>query len=217
MNRDQAISRVAFRLGNRTQQDFLDQILEEMLLAQTILEQSAELPWFLASSVNALSAFPAVGSESFLMPADFLRMLDEGEGGFWVLNPESGMLQRLSLRWSYEELAQQFTSEPSDLPLYLAIVGLYGYVRPVPDADYAYSANYYAADETLETNIENKWTKYAPDLIIAQTMKQVAESLQDTTALAQADRDLARATDRLVRSNVARREMGYERIIGGED
>lgn len=218
MTRDEARDRIAFRLGNRgSDVNLLDNIVAELKLAQNVLENGAELPWFLLSQRATLSPAPTTGVESFALPSNFLRLPDEGEGGIWVLNTLSGFYEKLSLRWSYEELANRFSSEVNDRPQYLANVGLYGYVRPIPNANYTYQAIYYAADAVLSTNIENSWLKYAPDVMISLALFTTSEALGDVDTMNKASKDLAVATDRMTRSNVAHREMGYERIIGDED
>jgi hypothetical protein len=64
-----------------------------------------------------------------------------------------------------------------------ALLGNYFRIFPTPDALYTLKTIYYAKDTTLDTNVENKWLKYAPMLILGRAGKFIAGPLRDTAAM----------------------------------
>jgi hypothetical protein len=215
MIRTTAANLINFRLG-KGRVDLDTDITNEMLLVQTELEHAPTLPWFLTSLLASFTG-PTTGNENFVLPVDFLRMCEEGEGGIWVTDPTSGAKKLLSMQWGYTELVEEFGSEVPGMPRYLAIVGEYGYVRPIPDLDYSFTAIYMQAAQDLSTDIENKWLKYAPGMIISKTVANLANYLADNELFEKAMKDYQAEVARLVGENTARMEAGRDRVRGDPD
>lgn len=175
MLRDDAIDLVAYRLGNRTDLDA--RILAEMKLTQAMLEnnwQSSEMPWFLLNELGEQASTTTVnGQERLEVPEDFLR--EPEDGALWVQDTDS--------RWyglcKYDlDYLRKHTSS-SGLPRGYALTGKYFRFYPVPDAEYPIRMLYYAADTVLDSNVENNWLKYAPELLIAATGARIAFYIQN--------------------------------------
>jgi hypothetical protein len=132
------------------------QIIRKLKRAQTNAELLPSLPWFLITEYACTNT--VVDEERIEIPADFLREYEEGS--LWI---------ELNGKWK-----EVFKSDLQDLSTfnwtitqdrYYSLNGKYFRMFPTPDAIYPIRMLYYAAEPILDTNIENQWTKYVPDLL----------------------------------------------------
>ena len=215
MNRTAAASLINSRVG-RGRVDIDADILTELLLVQTTLEHEPTLPWFLLTTDITITG-PLTGFGDFNLPDDFLRMPEEDEGALWVVDPSTGLYNQLDSQYSFVELQKTFSSEASGLPTNWSWGGLYGHVRPVPDLDYVFHMIYMAEDQDLSTDVENKWLKYAPEMIISKTVANLANYLADNELFDRASKDFQAAYARMIGENTARSEAGRDRVRGDPD
>lgn len=98
------------------------------------------------------------------------------------------------------------------------MAGGYFLLRPVPDTIYTLRMRYYAQDILPSTgNIENKWLKEAPDLILAELGTIIAgEYIRNPQLAAEYAQKATIARDRLYKRH--ERRMHANRTYGmGED
>jgi hypothetical protein len=212
MLRDAAVDIIAKRLGQRSGLDA--QILAEMKLKQIALERSPFLPWFL---VQCTSFSCGIGQEYAQPAATFLREVDAGslwiqatDGAWSVLNKDD-----------FDQLVAYFgvtypltTGYPTHYALLFNIVSKF-YLFPVPDANYGMRLWAFMQDAVLETNIENNWLKYAPDLLISETGMVMARFLRDEAAVKLFNDDRKEALARLMADNEARIQAAMSVVLGG--
>jgi hypothetical protein len=206
MTRDEAVARIAFLLGNRS--DLNDAIVRELKAAQTQLENGPLLPWFLLSEEATASI--ALGQERIAIPSDFLREPEE-EGALWLFREGTAEPFELA-KAQYDKARYVYTG--SEQPKVYAAIGGYFYLFPVPDRAYTLKLIYFAADTSLSTNIENKWLKYAPDLLCGQAGGVLATVLEKASASALFAAMAAGARDAISRANTARLEANRVRRMG---
>lgn len=206
MLRDVAVARVQIILGFRTDQDA--NIVQAMQEFQEELERNPELPSFLRKPYVGLATAAAV--QTVNVPNDFLREWEQDQMNVATTDgPQSVVKDELGyLRIRYKD---------SGTPQKYALVDGQFYFFPLPDQVYALSGTYYAKDAILSTNIENKWLKYIPEILIAGSGIALASGLRDQNALQLFAAMQQMAQAKLVSMQVADDAAGAKPIMGGED
>ena len=210
MIRDDAIARVRRGLGydNRLNVSLIIDALKD---AQNEVEQRSMLPWFLQSEISSI--FTIVGEERIPTPVDFILEIEAG--ALWVYDDS------LSQPWielkkdDPIDLRTRFT-EPGQ-PEFYAISDGYFRLFPTPDAEYTLKMIYYKQDVPLDSNIENKWLKYVPYLIIGLAGALLASQRFNDRAKATFE-GWAQLADTKLDSLIEAREHAQRRyVMGGED
>jgi hypothetical protein len=184
MTRDEGVARIKEQLGFRTTLD--SSIVNQLILAQVLLEANHPLPWFLVSEDSY--TVTDIGDERVSIPLDFLAETDEAVFKY-VPDVVSGDNPEVDLvKDDYDTLRINYRDDSTGLtkvgpPEAYALLGNYFRIFPTPDALYTLKTIYYAKDTTLDTNVENKWLKYAPMLILGRAGKFIAGPLRDTAAM----------------------------------
>lgn len=214
MLRDAAVSLIASRMGQRT--DLNDAIILEMgLVITTKLEENAVItPWFLLTE-SATSAL-TIDEERLAVPDDFI--VEDEENPIFVLDTESNKYLPLK-KIGYDEMVWKYKDSENTIPSVYAITGLYFTLRPLPNAAYAVKLRYYGKDPVLvsDGNVENRWLKYAPDLVIAATCAAVARGQIHDVPLAESfNGEIAGAWTRLKILNEARQHANRRYEMGEE-
>lgn len=207
MTRDEAVSVIAGRLGNRTGAE--TKIIAEMKLRQAVLEHAPELPWFLLTRSSALAT--VANQQTVNTPADFLREFEDV--GLYVVDTD-GKDQPLD-KDDFEALQRSGLFETNGLPTNYDLIGNNFYLFPTPDIVYTLKSFYYAAALTLTSDIENAWLKYAPDLLIADTGIVVARFFRDPVAAQMFKEERSEAFDVMQRENISRKEAARSAVMGG--
>lgn len=212
MLRDIAVARVKMHLGFKTNLDA--EIVQAMIEMQAQLERDKELPGFLRKSFAAFATVADV--KTLAVPTDFIREYDGDQ--LFVTNDdgeESPVIKDLQgflrLRWPTP------TAEENSLPQRYALVARTYHFYPTPDAVYTLNGTYYAHDEVLSTNIENKWLLELPEILIARAGMLLGSGLRDKeglTILATMDQI---ATKKLHEMTTAEDQAGTKPVMGGED
>jgi hypothetical protein len=170
MLRDDLVTLLQYRLGNRT--DLEDRIILEMALVQSfILEGTGAFqPWFLESEMSRIDVGP--GEERVALPTDFLGEIEEQS--LWLYDEDNIDAPYTELhKSSYDKLILKH--QVAGVPSEYAMVGEYILLRPIPDDIYNIRMRYYAAATSVSTgNIENSWLKHASDWVMAETGAVIA-------------------------------------------
>lgn len=215
MDRAAAVTRIQRILGMRS--DLETEIIDALKDAQVELEQLPELPWFLITEVSSIATVS--GESRVPIPADFIREVprDEDGGLFWFDSTAAVDEQWIELEKIGLNTLRNAYQSKSGPPEAYALDALYYRIGPTPDDAYTLKQVYYAKDDVLSTNIENKWLLHAAQLMIGRAGQKVAAPVRDPAAQAEFQRLEAQGMDLLLRENVARQEEGRTRQMGGKD
>lgn len=215
MTRDEALTLLLRRAGQREGDTKLkNQIIEEMKLAQTSMEQGGVQirgggvfwPNFLISEVS--TATTTVDEPRMDLPNDFLMEVEDG-----------ALFVKDSSKWFHLEKEEWDILRSNNLdsgrPEYYAALGDYFYLFPVPDKQYTLKLIYYQSAGDLDTDIENRWLQYAPHLLIARVGATMAEQYLYDNQLAQRfQREEAEFAQQLYNAEVAREQANYRAVKG---
>lgn len=209
MTRDEAVSIIANRLGQRS--GLSSQIIAEMKLAQTRLERGGFLPWFLRAKYDA-----TIDSTPVTFPAGFLREIEDI--ALLSYTDDDGVLHELDKDFYSTLVASTANGDIDETgpPGYYAINdATFIHIFPTPDKSYSGQWHFYQGASALETDIENAWLRYAPEVLICETGLRIAKFLRDEVAVALFKDDLASATDDMVRDTVAFNVGAFSAKLGG--
>lgn len=156
------------RFSSSTTMD--DDVLIELQQAQTRLELSPVLPWFLLSERSFIDT--EVNEPRIIVPDDMIREYEEG--ALWVLDAE-GVEHELKKR-IWDDIKSDPRFDTPARPSRYALVGEYFRLRPVPNAIYRVRMIFFQQQPIITIGDENKWLKWAPDLVIAEAGVIVASS-----------------------------------------
>lgn len=206
MFRDAAVTILQGRLGNRT--DLADVIIAEMQLAQADeLERHHWLPWFLETEYNVALARAPEGR--LPLPLDFLAEIEDED--LAIRTPTETKWR--PLKRVAADQATRDSANPS-APAAYTLSGENVILLPVViDQDYQVSWKFYGRAETLDTNIENKWLKYCPSLVIAATGCKAALHIERPDLLTYYEGEKAKAWDTLYRLHIQREETNRDRVM----
>jgi hypothetical protein len=175
VTRDEALTRIRFRLGNRSASYLPTELIAEIKYAQIQLEDMLlkTPPWFLLTEFATEET--AVGEERVPEPTNFLA---EYEDGVLYRFDASATDPWIELGKGFFDAEKAFYTT-AGAPVKYSKVGTYFVLHPTPDLVYTLKMKYYKRDTVLNTNIENQWLKYAPNILIARTGLNVSESVKD--------------------------------------
>lgn len=209
MTRDEAVVQVQVPLGFRS--DKTSDIIVQLQRAQETLERGTLLPWFLNSERAFIDS--TAGEERIPVPDDFLRELEESS--LWYV-PDDADADEVSLKKDDEDyLRELYGRNAPGLPVAYAIDALYFRLFPTPDAVYRFKLLWKQEDAVLTSDVENKWLKHAPNLLIGMAGKVMAVGLRDAAALNTFTTMETQALGELNRMHVAR-EVTNRRYQMGE-
>lgn len=186
MDRDSAISRIKRKLSFRTGTNLDTVIVEALIDAQRKLENSAvvlpnglrtPVPWFLYEVVP----IPLVVDQgSYAFPTGFIKEVED-----LPPNVEADNGQELTLIKTIPVAARDVLVPTEGPPQVYYIVGETFVVLPTPNDTYTWNLPSYMRDAELSTNIENKFLKWVPDLMIGLAGAEIAGDLRDKSAKAE--------------------------------
>lgn len=213
MTRDQLIARMRVVLGFR-HADKEAEIVAELKAAQQDLEKLPDLPWFLKTEVASKST--EADEERVNLPSNFLR--EQEDGALFYFNSTA---TDDADKWV--ELVKDFTTEhrknlPGEgAPLGYTLDELYFRIFPTPDAVYLLKMRFFKSDTVLDSNVENEWTKHAPNLLGGIAGQTIAGGLRDSGAMQIFASWEARGLRQLLVDNQAREDANFEYVMGGVD
>ena len=195
MTRDEAVEDIAKGLGYRRGME--GEIGLALRQVQRSLENGSFLPWFLLVSEHSVQT--RAGEDRVPLPTDFLREAEED--ALWLVDGEG---RRALPKAPYDLLVTRY-GDASGAPAAYAFTGRYFRVRPVPDGAYKLLMTYYARDDELTANIENRWLRHAPDWLIGETGALLANRLGYREAAAAFALRAARGKAEVVQADAALR------------
>ena len=208
MLRDDLITLLGQRLGNRTDLDSRMQSELLMLQSVTLEETGAFTPWFLETEIATQAC--TAGDERLPLPTDFLAEMEEQSLWLYDVNTSPYMLEMQ--KDSYDVMVQRFPI--AGKPRRYALTASYFLLKPTPDIVYTFKMRYYARDTALTTNIENKWLLHAPDLVLAELGAVMAKHIQNPAMEASFRADAQAARSRLYVKHEARAHNGRTYSMG---
>lgn len=205
MTRDELVSLIKSRCKRVNDTGIDASIVAEMqFVVEQILETGPIKPWFLLSSWTALAI--TSGNDTVALPADFLWESEEHK--IEIYSPTDAEYVPLD-KADAGAANKYFIDDEAQQPQVYSIEGEEIVFRPVPDQGYTARIKYFYRDDSLATNIENQWTKYAADLVAAETGRVIAKKyLRDDALAAEFASDATAAWMRLNSSVEARKVMG---------
>lgn len=212
MTRDEGVALLMQQFSFRNSSVTEAAIVSNMQLAQTTLEMMPNKPWFLISELTETTTIP--DDHRLPLPDDFLEELDE-EGLTYLPDDEEEEEVQL-VKEEIDLLKQNFIGVEPGAPQAYALVGEYFRIYPLPDDTYTVKMIYYMKDDTLDTNIENKWMKYVPLLLLGTAGKLTAKGpLRDVVANDTFNEWIQLGTDLLNRQNESRAMSNRKLQMGG--
>jgi hypothetical protein len=211
MTRDEVVTLVLSRCGNRQADTNLRAAAElELKLVQTRLEEKEWLPWFLLSTQE--TAPLTIGEPRLRVPERFL--LEYDEGALFLTNSAGDEVELP--KEEYDLLRGKYLNTDPNTPETYALRGEYFYFFPTPNAEYPVRMVYFKGQPVLDTDIENRWTKHAPHLLVAELGVVIAG--QYTNDAAKKDlfvQQTTREENALMKKHEARDMANRELQMGG--
>lgn len=199
MKKESLMRLLAQRVGNRQDADILAVLELELGLAQdTLLEQNGRFkPWFLTSEFATIMTKP--NEQRVPIPGDFLGEVEEGN--LSVLIVTSGKYVPVN-RDDYDYLEEVYKDSSPGVPRHYTLDSdKYYRLFPTPDIAYTLRQRYVERDlafELVSPDKENRWLKYASDLLLSIGGEQYAlKHLQNPGLAALFTQDATRAWARL--------------------
>lgn len=217
MDRDTAVAQIKQKCGFRT--DKTNEIIATLQASQEVLEKgglqteagfSTEMPWFLRVEDQPLAL--TAGSNSVNLPDNFIRELEDT--GPWYPDSTGTGRPPIYLEKAGSGIARRtFTGTTLGPQIYELRVSTL-WVYPAPEEALTLYWSYYAKDDVLTTNIENKWLKYVPNLLIGHAGQGVAADLRDFDASKEFVRLKLEGQKQLLTQNVSREVTNRRTAIG---
>jgi hypothetical protein len=210
MIRDKAITRIRRGLGYDNRLD-VSLIIDALKDAQHELEQRAELPWFLQTEVSNIQT--VVDEERVPLPSDFLLEVEDEQLYLFdstLTQPWVPLTKADAddLRTKYTESAQ---------PVFYTITDEYFRLFPTPDKTYTLKMVYYQEALSLDSNIENKWLKFVPYVMIGLAGVMISTQRFNDRAKANFAEMFTIADNALTDKMEARKHAQRTYQMGGED
>jgi hypothetical protein len=182
--------------------------LEAQFLQENVLERNVWTPWFLETEIA--DTLTVAGEERVQLPVDFLAEVEEQ--ALWRYQ-EGEVESMIPLKkMDYDDMLRRYPG--TGTPLAYAMGGEYFFLGHIPDAEYTLKMRYFARDESLSSNIQNKWLKYASAVFLAELGVIMAEKHMQHFELAKIFRtDAASAWNVLYATHVARMEANQSRVM----
>lgn len=211
MLRSAAVAEVQTGLGFRTDLDTL--IIARMQRVQRLLEMGGTLPWFLIKEGQLVSV--AAGDDGYL-PDDFIREVESGQGGLYFSDSTNSNRPVYLRKMDKDEAFQVYGVEntTSDYPVAYVMQSDRFKLYKQPTSAMSLYLDYYGKDDILDSNIENKWLKYAPDVIIGNAGASVAKTLRNQSAQAEFEELARTAWARVLAETVLRQTSNHNYVIG---
>jgi len=220
MLRSDAISEIQLGLGFSTAHE--TQIITALKRAQENLELRPFLPWFLKSEVTTASTTAA--ENRLILPPGFIREF-EGDALYWYV-PEGEATDEEGTTIDYpawkalkKGIDEDFhTNYPGNgKPQGYSLDASYFRLYPTPDAVYQMKIVYYKKATVLDTDVENGWLKYAPDLLIGEAGQRIAAGLRDAKAKQYFLELSAKGHAQMEQGGEAREHENQTYVMGGPD
>lgn len=219
MDRDTAVTLIKQKCGFRTDPTLTQRIISALQLAQEELEKggvmtaagyATEVPWFLRKEDQPLNLL--ANTNEVNLPADFIREVEDE--GPWYPNSTGAGNPPIYLDKAESGAARRSftgaTSGPQVYQLRASTIWLF----PSTDTDLTFYWTYLGKDDALTTNIENKWLKWVPNLLVGHAGLSIATDLRDKDAAQEFNRLEVTGQKQLLILNVQRQMTNRRTAIG---
>lgn len=184
---DQLVTRIKYRVSRQDDSSINTRIIDELAAAQESLECGTTLPWFL----NVQAALNVLGAHDTFSLLSFDRFLRIAEDDFALrvenLTIADGEpLVKLTRQDTYEKLIENSTgmADAATFPDSYCVLGHTVHVRKKQVVDRTYHLSYFKQDvDVPATGVTTLWTRYLPELIMAEAGINIARYLRDKEAL----------------------------------
>ena len=210
MTRDEAVEHIKRLCGYRTTGD--TDIIAFLQQAQGLMETAPELPEFLRSERSYITT--QAGEERIPVPNDFLRETEES--ALWYVPESSAAEEKELIKDDIDFLRVKYPRTQKGVPLQYALDNDYFRLFPTPDKAYLMYMTYYQRAALLTSNIENRWLKRAPWLLIGRAGSLYAGSIRDATAETKFNQVEQDAQVRMDIANEASEHANRRYVMGGE-
>lgn len=212
MLRDDAVTRIRRKLGFNNNLD-ATVLIDALKDAQISLEREPELPFFLRTEYASIQT--VIGEERVPLPTvrGFLMLVEDS--ALWRFDSTEDKKWRELAKHDLDALRRVYSASSDDEPRAYALDYLYFRVFPTPDKVYTLKMIYYGEDEILDTNVENKWLKHFPFLLISLAIKEVTEGTRDAAAYQLAEKRETVERARLRAYVIARETSNLTYQMGG--
>jgi hypothetical protein len=235
MDRDTAVSRIANKVGFRT--DINSLIIAALQDAQEEIERLDSLPWFLLSENTPFVITPDVPAtatpKEFPLPTGFIREVDWRDGNLRyqqfqpgptiflekmdLLKAENYFFGRRLIRWNVniEIIETEDTQFTPGTPFVYVLRENTVRIYPGPDKIYNLLWDFYIHDPRVDgANLTNNWLNFAPWLLIGKAGLLVASDLRDNEAVGYFQGIEQRAQTSLLAQMIERERAGRSFAMG---
>lgn len=222
MTRDQIISNVLSRLGERGKDVRLQQasVLELQNVQRDRLESADFKPWFILSDFEY--TMTTVADQRVALPTYFLEEYEEGS---LLYRPDVNTAWLPLVKGDLDQTQgyRRMTGWPPGIARSYSLVGLNFVLEVPPLVSYQLAMLYYKAEPVLPEPylqpgpvVTNKWMTFAPEWLMCELGALLAAyHIRDPDAAGAFRQDADKAKQRLFVQHIARAEANAERIMGG--
>lgn len=213
MTRDEAVIEILQELSYRRGGEA--EVITQLQRSQLSLEQVGKtLPYFLRVVDQTLTL--TVDQDYVLFPDDFIKEVEEAPIRY---SDAAGNPSIRYLRKSDDKGLREYYTDSSSTVLrggpsgYTFLVDRMR-IFPTPDQAYGLIWDYYAHDVPLTSNIENKWLKYNPDILMGHAGHRLAKRKRSPEAAAVFQGMFADGQRQLISDNEERERTNSSRYLG---
>jgi hypothetical protein len=215
MTRDEARAEVQKVLGYRNDKQAEIEFL--LLHQQKEMEHQPTLPWFLREETLTMTS--VAGDERMALPAGFLKEWQDDPMRIRVVDDTTGLFVWRKLSKDTPEYLRdtlQSAGTPG-IPQAYNRDAVSFILYPTPDDIYTFRMIYYKEDAPLTSDIENKWLKNLPYLLIGLAGMRVSGASRDKEAMQTFGMMVQEGSARINNWNTELDEAGARPVVGGPD
>lgn len=221
MERDTAVALIKQKCGFRRASTLDEKIVSALKNSQEVLEKGGlmteagyvtELPWFLRKDDQELTLL--AGENSITLPSDFIREVEDE--GPWFPNTNGTGNPPIYLEKAGSGVARRTFPGSTSGPQVYQVRSTDLFIYPATDENLTLYWTYIGKDTALDSNIENAWLKWVPQLLIGHAGQGVASDLRDMEAVKEFSRLKVEGQKQLLILNV-QREMSNRRTAIGRN
>lgn len=215
MTRDEAVARIKVGLGFIAGTVFDADIVTMLQHVQQEAEKEPELPIWLKKQYVGLAT--AANTRTTNLPSDFIREFDGDQMS--VTDTDGNVTEVVKNDEGYLRLRYPDPDDTSDVTVPRGYAIANGQFRwyPLPSDVFTLNGTYYFKDDLLTTNIENRWLRELPELLMGRAGYNIAVGKRDKDAMAFFSEMKTVAIAKLHLKTTADENAGSKPIMGGED
>lgn len=212
MTRDEAVERIQQGLSFRT--DMSDEIKQRLEEARIDLETGKTLPWFLIEEDAVLTL--AAGESTITYPTGFIRPVAEERLRYTPLDTQ--LPRNIPWKTLNEALAAYGDRDPG-APIVAILRNTGIQLLPAADTEYSVTLSYYKHSDALDGDdvATNAWLVNAPDALIGEAGRRMAEDISDAAATKKFEGMKMRGQQQLLAEGIERDAVQGPLILGANN